>query len=250
MVEPAPRRLQTPRTNNLQRWLVRQWQGALALAQAAFALRYSVLTAWVLWALAILLPLLFLYPKDGTDLPAVWWLAALQPLAVLGVAATGQPLLVLGVALGGLLPVLVACPALTGPRTTGLPPALAIAAGALAVVHAGLRAARPLPTDLRRLLAFPTAPRERFLVGLLLLWLVLALWLPDGAGEALRPERARAVRAGLAGGLWLAVAVVPLAGETPAEGRDRWSSYAIRRAIWGALLGGLWLLWRSGEPPG
>lgn len=246
MVEPAPRRLQTPPHIRLGRWLAEQRAALVSLGQAAWRLRQTVAAGWLVWALAVLLPLLFLYPADGTDQRAVVWLVVLQPLAVLAAAASGQALVVVGVALGGLLPVLVACPALTGPRTSGLWPALAIAAAALLVLRTGLLAmVGSAPTDLLRLLRWPSAANERLLGGLLVLWLLLALWLPDGVGEALRFERARAVRVGLAGAVWLAVAVVPLAGETPAEGRDRWSSYAIRRTIWGALLGGLWLLWRS-----
>ncbi len=245
MVVPPPPRLQPFLA--LRRQLAQLAEDLRQRLQLALQLRAAIGFGLALWALAVALPLAFLYPQDGTDQRAVWWLAGLQPLAVVLSAASGQPLLLLGVALGGLLPVLVACPALTGERVNGVWPALAVTAVVLGLVRAALvHLPGPAVTDLRALLRWPHRRRQQGLLLLLVAWLVVAVAAPFDVPTDTEAERARAVRVGLVGGVWVAVQLGRLTGVTPLTGPDRWGSFVTRRLIWAGLLLGLWLLWQRG----
>lgn len=210
------------------------------------------LLAWglALWAAVIAVPLAFLYPDAGLDQVTCLVLACLAPVGMIAAALSGTATAVLGVGLAGLVPALIACPELQGPRTTG--PLQALLVGLLAV---GFTAAvwaqtsqrvQPGPT-LRRLAVWPRDSVDRLLIVLGILWLAEA-WLVRGV-EAQAAEGARAARVAGAAMCWLAVRLVPLRGELPeldphASG-DRWPMYAGRRTAWLALCVGLLWLWRK-----
>ena len=231
------------RTPNLQRIPGRQHPVLLHLRRAAELWR---VLGWgfALWLAAVAVPMIFLFPEAGLDQRVCQVLAAIAPVAMLLTALSGEATAVLGAGLGGLLPILIACPALQGPRTTGAAQGLLIAVlilGLFAVAwnHAGLR---DFPGGaLRRLARWPTGRTDRLVRVLGLLWLALA-WQPPGGDDA---EAQRAVRVAGVAVCWVAVRLVPLAGPPPSDiGRDRWPLRAARRLVWLALLGGLYWLWR------
>ncbi len=208
--------------------------------------------AWglALWAAVIAVPLGFLYPDAGLDQPACLVLACLAPVGMIAAALSGTATAVLGVGLAGLVPLLIACPELQGPRTTG--PLQALLVGLLAVGFTAVAWAqtsqRTQPgLTLRRLAVWPRDHVERLLILLGMLWLAEA-WLVRGL-EAQATEGARAARVAGVAVCWLAVRLVPLRGDLPEldphAPRDRWPMYAGRRVAWLALCTGLLWLWRK-----
>lgn len=208
-----------------------------------------------LWAAVLAVPLAFLYPDAGVDQPACQILALLAPVGCLIAALSGEATVVLGVGLAGLVPCLVACPELQGPRTTG--PLQALLVGLLAVgftASAWSRTGRAGPT-LRKLAVWPAGTVDRLLIVLGLAWLVVA-WVVHltpfslgNPGPGPLTDSARASRVAGAAVCWLAVRLVPLAGRVPpldphAQG-DRWPLYTGRRIAWLALCLGLLWLWRK-----
>jgi hypothetical protein len=203
-----------------------------------------------LWAAVLAVPLAFLYPDAGVDQPACQILALLAPVGIVIAATSGEAAVVLGVGLAGLVPCLVACPELQGPRTTG--PAQALLVGLLAVgftASAWSRTGRPNPqaASLRKLARWPSGLVDRLLLVLGLAWLAQAWVLHLGAGPI--SEGSRAARVAGAAVCWLAVRLVPLGiaapGADPHVEGDRWPLYAGRRLAWLTLCLGLFWLWRK-----
>lgn len=218
------------------------WAALRRLGQAVHTSRR--LLAWLLacWAVAVAVPAALLYPDHGLDRPALQVLLALAPLGALAGAATAQPWVALAAGLAGLLPPLVACPALHQQ-----PPARPLSSLLLALllVIACDAAARQFRGDtgrLRLLLRWPEWPRGRWLAALGALWLVIA-WLPTQAGWQL-PEGQRALRVVGAAAAWSLLAA---GGEKPWQNKLLlpWRPLLLRRAAWLLLIGALLWAWRS-----
>lgn len=204
------------------------------------------LSAWLLacWAVAVAVPAALLYPDHGLDRPALWLLLALSPLGALAGAATAQPWVALAAGLAGLLPPLLACPALHQQ-----PPARPLSSLLLALllVIACDAAARQVRGDtgrLRLLLRWPEWPRGRWLATLGALWLLIA-WGPSAASWQW-PEGQRALRVVGAAAAWSLLAAGP---ENPAARLAQLPTRLLlaRRAGWLVLLGALLWAWRAGR---
>lgn len=209
-----------------------------------------------LWLATVAVPYGFLYPEAGTAQTACLVLAAVAPLGMLLAAlATAEATPVLGAGLLGLLPILIACPALQGERTTGPLPSLLVAVlavtffasawnhGARHLARHHAEGADPTAGSLRRLARLPPGQVDRLVLALGALWLAQAWWLPEGETA----ESDRAARVAGAAVCWVAVRLLPLRGDLP-QGEpgtfDRWPLYVGRRVAWLALFGGLLWLWR------
>lgn len=236
------------------------------------ALRLILLWSLGLWLTVVAVPFAFLYPGDGLERPVCLLLALLAPLLLLLASASGEATLLLGAALAGLVPVLVACPTLHGPRTSGPVQGLWLTLVLLGLVRAvwnhndawnqdgawnqdeTLRSSWTVATtahareaDLRRLWHWPEGLPARLLVVLAPLWLTVAWLAAPTAGD--QQESARATRLVAVLLLWLAVRLVPLAGPLPGLDvrggvRDRWPLWLGRRLCWLGLFGGLTALWK------
>jgi len=132
-------------------------------------------TGWavLLWALVLALPWLELRGDvPALDREAIRGLVWLPPLAVAWAATTGNTQTLFGVATIGLVPALVAAPALASASSTPLR-GLAVAAVLLILLASTIdRADRFAP--LRRLSRWPKPWADRLLLGLAPFWLVAA----------------------------------------------------------------------------
>lgn len=201
-----------------------------------------------LWAAAVGVPYAFLWPEAGLDQSACLMLAALAPVSLVLAAATGEATAVLAAGLLGLVPVLVACPELQGPRTTGPLPALLVGVLTLGFVGSAWRhTGREQSAPLHRLWTSPRGLAERLQWALGGMWLLLAWRVVTVEAEA--SEGARAARVAGVAVCWLAVRLLPLQGPVPRPdaGPDRWPLYVGRRVAWLLLCGGLLWLWRRGS---
>lgn len=237
-------RFSTKTLKSLHAWLVH------VAAHRLFSLRAALAWSLGLWLTVVAVPLAFLYPQEGLDRPVCLALALLAPLGVLAAALLGEATILLGAALAGLVPVLVACPALHGPRTSGPVQGLWLTLLLLGLVRAvwNHEAEGQNEADLRRLARVWQAGKlplaERMALLLAPLWLALA-W---HVGDQSDAEAARGARIAGAALCWMAVRLVPVRGELPgldasAPVGDRWPLWLGRRLSWLALFGGLWWLW-------
>ncbi len=231
---------------SLHAWLLHiAWQRLVSL---------RAVLAWSLglWLTVVGLPFAFLYPDEGLDRRVCMVLALLAPVGVLAAVPSGEAPVLLGAALGGLVPILVACPALHGARTSGPVQGLWLAIVLLGLVRAVWNhdAQGQNEADLRRLARFgqggKLALADRLVLLLAPLWLALAWRVGDLAVE--QAEAARSARLAGAALCWMAVRLVPVRGELPgldASGGvgDRWPLWLGRRLSWLALFGGLLWLW-------
>lgn len=194
------------------------------------------------WAVTVAAPAALLYPEHGLDRPALQILLILAPLGSLLAAATGQPWMALAAGLAGLLPPLVACPALHQQPASRPFSSLLLAVLLLIACDAAARQVRGEAGRLRRLVRWPDHPRSRWLAGLGLLWLTLA-WLPTPAGWQMA-EATRAVRLAGAAAVWSLVAG---SAEKPWKDKILPTAQSLlgRRLAWLTLFGGLLIAWRA-----
>lgn len=231
-----------PRIAATLKLLAGPWSLALRAWRAVVASRRMVAWLWACWAVAVAAPAALLYPEHGLHRPELQVLLLLAPLGALIGAATGQPWVALAAGLAGLLPPLVACPALHQQ-----PPARPLSSLLLALllVIAGDAAARQVRGDtgrLRLLLRWPEWSRGRWLAGLGIAWLVIA-WLPSADGWQLA-EGPRAVRVVGAAAAWSLLAAT---GDRPLRLRPSLAlrPLLLRRAAWLLLIGALLWAWRA-----
>ena len=212
------------------------------LARRIVASRRLLLWLTASWAVAVAVPAVLLYPEHGLDRPALLVLLGLAPLGALLGAATAQPWMALAAGLAGLMPPLVACPALHQQPASRPFSSLLLALVLLIACDAAARQGRGEAGRLRWLVRWPQHLRGRWLAGLGLLWLALA-WLPTPDGWSMA-EGTRAVRIAGAAAVWSLVAG---SAEKPWRHRVFPSAPSLigRRLAWLALLGGLLLAWRS-----
>ena len=229
------------------RTATRTWLGR------ALGLRTVVAWGLLLWLTLVAVPYAFLFPDDGLDRPICLVLAGLAPAGVLVAVGLGEATIVLGAALAGLVPVLVAVPALHGVRTSGGAQGVWLALVLLGLLRAAWNhdAVHTQEADLRRLVRWPPPGPQRWQDGATLVLGLAGLGLAWHVGPlpAERVEAARAARVAAVLLLWLAVRLVPLRGATPgldATGSlgDRWPLWLGRRLSWVGLLGGLWWMWK------
>lgn len=226
-----------------------------------WALRKVLVWGLMPWLTLVAVPYAFLYPDEGLDRPVCLTLAVLTPLGLLAAAGLGQATLVLGAALAGLVPILVAVPALHGVRTAGPVQGLLLALVLLGLLRAAWNheAVHVREADLRRLARLPRgawplqvvpgspAFAELAILGVAAAGLAMAWRVGPLAGEQV--ESARAARVALMLLIWLGIVLIPLRRSLPgldAAGglRDRWPVWLGRRLSWVGLLGGLWWLWK------
>lgn len=212
------------------------------LGRRLLASRRLLLWLTASWAVAVAVPAALLYPEYGLDRPALQVLLVLAPLASLLATATDQPWMALAAGLAGLLPPLVACPALHQQPASRPFSSLLLAVLLLIACDAAARQVRGEAGRLRWLVRWPDHVRSLWLAGLGLLWLALA-WLPTPAGWEMA-EGSRAVRIAGAAAVWSLVAA---GAEKPWRHRLLLSAQSLlgRRLAWLALFGGLLLAWRA-----
>ena len=228
-------------------WFLHIWWQRLVLLKKVLA--------WCLglWLTVVAVPFAFLYPQEGLDRPVCLVLALLSPVGVVAAVPSGEATMLLGAALGGLVPILVACPALHGARTSGPVQGLWLAILLLGLLRAVWNhdVAGQEEADLRRLARFwpvTTLPlADRLVLLLAPLWLTQA-WLVGAFTEEV--EVARAARLAGVAVCWMAVRMVPIHGALPIlDGSgpvsDRWSLWLGRRLSWLGLFGGLMWLWHK-----
>lgn len=205
------------------------------------------LLGWVAgaWLIAVAAPVAELYPRHGLGRPVVWALIAAGPVGALAMALGGQPWHTLAAGLVGCALPAVACAPLWQGETPRPLAGLALAA----LLAGAVNAASSAPGRggiVARLVRWPKSPRDRWLVGLAAVWVMLAwFWPAAGPDTAAGAEWRRAARVALATVLWSLVAA---AGRRPIELLDAGPALrnlALRRAAWLALLGGLLWLWRA-----
>ncbi len=220
--------------------------------QRLVSLRAVLAWSLGLWLTVVALPFVFLYPGEGLDRPVCLALAVLSPLGVLAAVPTGEATLLLCAALAGLVPILVACPALHGVRTSGPVQGLWLAILLLGLLRAAWNqdAQGQHEADLRRLARVWQGGKlplpQRLALLLAPLWLALAWHV--GAVAPDQADAARSARVAGAALCWMAVRLVPIRGDLPGlDGSgpvsDRWPLWLGRRLSWLALFGGLWWLW-------
>lgn len=194
------------------------------------------------WAVVVAVPAALLYPEQGLDRPELLLLLVLAPLGSMVGAATGQPWIALAAGLAGLLPPLVACPALHQQPASRPFSSLLLATLLVIACDAAARQVRGDAGRLRRLVRWPEHARGRWLAGLGLVWLVLA-WLPTPQGWEMS-EGTRAVRLAGAAAVW---SLVASSAEKPWRHRQLLTSQSLlsRRLAWVALFGGLLAAWRA-----
>lgn len=231
---------------SLPHWFVQKaWRPFVSL---------RVVLAWSLglWLTVVALPFAFLYPDEGLQRPVCLLLALLAPAGVIAAVPSGEAAMILGATLGGLVPILVACPALHGPRTSGPLQGLWLAVLLLGLLRSAWNhdGQRQREADLWRLTRVWQGGRlalaDRVILLLAPVWLAVA-WHVDATVDAAEP--ARAARIAAAGLCWMAVRLLPLRGALPgldggAAVSDRWPLWLGRRLSWLVLFAGLWWLWR------
>ncbi len=202
-----------------------------------------------LWLAVVAVPFAFLFPAEGLGRTVCLLLALLPPLAMAAAALTGDAVVVLYGGLLSLLPILVACPVLQGPRTTGPLQGLLVALISLGfVAQAHLWTGRKRTWSWQPLRRRIRDPIDQLAIPLGLLWLGQAWLVPQVGVEAM--ESARSLRVASVAAVWLALRLVPLQGRPPSlQGTpgERWLPWLIRRCTWLLLLAGLLWLWR--RPP-
>lgn len=199
-----------------------------------------------LWLVVVVLPLLLLWPDYGPTQPVQWGLCALTPVGLLFAGMSGQPLAVLGFGLLCLMPALVACPELLGPRATGPLHALLVAVLVVGLVASTWRASWAPTTSphraggpgLTRLWSRPRGSTATLTVAWGLLALALAWRLPELAHDD--PEHVRAIRVAAAAVGWMALRRMAVADPGPLR-----RSQLVMRAVGVLGLLGLWWLWRQ-----
>jgi hypothetical protein len=223
----------------MRRTVKRLWQAV----RAAVALAPVLAWGFGLWAATVAVPARVLSPGEGLDRPVAWSLCALPPLALALAALSGEATVVLAFGLLTLLPALVACPELQGPRMAGPSQALLVAALLIGFVAQAWRVDRPVGSpSLRQLWPRPCSLRSWLLAGFGGIGLALA-WLPGEDGPDLQAS-ARAARVAAVTLAWLAVRHVALArAGAPSRGRRALG----QRLAWLVLFGAAWWLWR--QPP-
>ena len=239
-------RLNAKTLKSLHAWFLHIWWRHLVTLR--------VVLAWGvgLWLTVVAVPFGFLYPAEGLERGVCMALALLSPLGMLAAVPAGEATMLLGASLAGLVPILVACPALHGPRTSGPVQGLWLAILLLGLLRAVWNhdAQGQGEADLRRLTRVWQGGRlalaERVVLLLLPLWLALAWRVDAVTPEA--TESARAARLAAAALCWLAVRLVPLRGALPgldgaAALSDRWPLWLGRRLSWLLLFAGLSWLW-------
>ncbi len=233
---------------SLHDWFLHIWW------QRLVSLRKVLAWCLALWLTVVAVPFGFLYPEEGLDRLVCLGLALLTPVGVLAAVPSGESTMLLGAALGGLVPILVACPALHGVRTSGPVQGLWLAMVLLGFLRAVWNhdVQGQTEADLRRLSRswhpgkMPLA--DRLVLLLAPIWLVQAWMWSEPAGE--HTEASRAARLAGAALCWMAVRLVPIRGDLPsADGLgpvgDRWPLWLGRRLSWLALFGGLLWLWHK-----
>ncbi len=201
-----------------------------------------------LWLVVVAIPYSYLYPGDNLGRPICMVLALLPPLGMVFTAATAQTHLLLGIGLVSQVPILVACPELIGPRTTGAVQGLAVAVLLLGFASSTINQTtgpqwRASPGQrLRHLFRWPDALAERLLILLGLCWLVAAWYVP----EAVPVEQIESVRTGRVAAValcWMAVRVVPMSPrrsdpttDIPAEDGRLWTRLTLSRMAWALAL--------------
>ena len=209
-----------------------------------------------LWLVIIAVPYLYLYPGDNLSRQTCLLLAALPPLAMLVAAVWSPTHLLLGIGLASQVPVLVACPELTGARVSGAVQGLAVAVLVMGFVAATFDMAtgpqwRTSPgRRLRHLLRWPASLTGRLLLGLGVVWLAMA-WVVPATVRAEDIEVARTARVAAAALCWMAVRSLPLAagalsnsGPSSLAGRP-WLNLILRRLVWLVALVGAALWWHG-----
>ncbi len=231
---------------SLHVWFLHIWWQRLVSLRAVLAWSAG------LWLTVVAVPFAFLYPEEGLDRRICMALALLSPVGVLAAVPSGEATMLLGAALGGLVPILVACPALHGPRTSGPVQGLWLAILLLGLLRAVWNhdSLGQNEADLRRLTRVwqggKLALADRLVLLLAPVWLALAWRVGEVAADQV--ESARAARLAGAALCWVAVRLVPMRGALPGlDGSgplgDRWPLWLGRRLSWLALFGGLWWLW-------
>ncbi len=197
---------------------------------------------WAAWAVAVAVPALLLYPDHGLERPTVQLLLFLAPVGALLGAATAQPWVALAAGLAGLLPPLIACPALHNQPPERPLSSLLLALLLVIACDAAARQVRGDTGRLRLLLRWPEWSRGRWLAALGALWMAIA-WLPTHAGWQL-PEGQRAVRVLGAAAAWSLLAA---GGDNPLKVNIVLPLRAllVRRLVWLLLIGALLWAWRS-----
>jgi hypothetical protein len=188
----------------------------------------------LLWALVLALPWLELRGEVANlDRDVIRGLVWLPPLAVVWAATTGHTQTLLGVATVGLVPALVAAPALAEASSSALR-GVAVAAVLLILVASTIdRADRFAP--LRRLWRWPRTWADRLLLTLLPLWLVAA-WAGDAPVGRL---------AGVAV-VWVATAQLSIGAGADQAQRHR-GRVLLARGLWFILVFAAWWLRPEGS---
>lgn len=246
----------SPRTNKLA-----------TLKQRLAATRMPLLWGLLLWAVAVGLPYVLLFPEQGLNRPIVAAMALLPPMAMLAASLARAPQLLLGVGLASQVPVLVASPVLLGPRTSSAMQALTIGVLTLLFVAACFDVRTNADGDvvpvvgttrLRRLFRWPEEMPTRVALGLAAVWLLMAWWVDaptSDRGAALRTSRTAMVAV-----LWTMTMALPVglqrdAGRVPRFERpgrlpESVVTLLLRRAVWvGLLVGALLWVGRIGDLP-
>lgn len=205
-----------------------------------------------LWALLVALPYAWLFPGQNLARPVCIGLALAGPFGMLLAATWAETHLLLGVGLVALVPVLVACPELVGPRITGAVQGLAVAVVLIgfiaAVVDASAGPAWRVQRGqkLRRLMRRPERFDEVLLLVMGVVWLIMA-WVAVGGVEVEQAERIRTARVASVAVLWMAVRVVPVTWPSWTRTPERlgdWSGLVLRRLPWLIIWGGVLWWWR------
>ncbi len=209
-----------------------------------------------MWLVVIALPYLWLYPGENLARPICLVLALLPPLGMVFAAASAQTHLVLGIGLASQVPILVACPELVGPRTTGAVQGLAVAVLLLGFAASCIDQTtgpnwRASPgRRLRHLLRWSDSLAGRLFVILGLVWLAMAWYVPT-AVSAEQVETVRTSRVAAVALCWMAVRTVPMvppgpAGPADSTSTDRWPwMLLLRRLTWLLALVAALLWWHG-----
>ena len=177
---------------SLHVWFLHIWWQRLVSLRAVLAWSAG------LWLTVVAVPFAFLYPEEGLDRRICMALALLSPVGVLAAVPSGEATMLLGAALGGLVPILVACPALHGPRTSGPVQGLWLAILLLGLLRAVWNhdSLGQNEADLRRLTRVwqggKLALADRLVLLLAPVWLALAWRVGEIAADQV--ESARAAR--------------------------------------------------------